>query len=98
MSNELGLPEEVAAAHEAAMHFVSQGLVRLIADEKHEGRIPTDHEAFLEEILEAHYPMRLRHLGGLETEDWLRLREELASYVRTAIETEELCRKAHWKN
>ena len=92
------LPEAVAAQHEATMVYISQSLVKLIADEKHEGRIPTDHEAFLEEILEAHYPMCLRHLGGLTTDDWLRLREELASYVRTAIETEELCRKAHWKN
>jgi hypothetical protein len=94
---EANLPADLAANYERFMHQTCVGLVELYA-KRHQGRIPLDREGFIEEIVEGFLSITSRNIGGQTTESWLREREELAAYLRDAIEVVELHEKTKWRN
>jgi hypothetical protein len=80
------------------MHKLCCSLVQEVADYCHEGHVPADKDAFIEEMVEQYYSTPSRHIGGLTPAEWVAKRTELAAYLRDAVDAIELTKKKHWRN
>jgi hypothetical protein len=78
--------DELLVRHAQYMGRLAVSLVSVGID-RNEGKIPKDHAAFIDELVEMCEPVSMCNKYGLTAEEWFQHREELAAYLSLALQS-----------